>query len=206
MSYLQVIEFQEEFVLSQTAYILFYAREGTPWFSSLIESQKFCLDPSISNTSPKSVLDNVDRGTLFPGVEKVDNCKVGVTTDTSAETSTQFSCGTTVEEIRMDETKNENEGISAQISYDSGPNLCCDEFSGDTPFVDVSVPLGASDCHNVLFHNEKVCGVPSAKEDICKLGANKICQNDDLHRPAPPRSTTPDVNIGELPGKVIYYI
>ncbi|XP_027361023.1 ubiquitin carboxyl-terminal hydrolase 20-like [Abrus precatorius] len=45
-----------DFVLSQEAYILFYARQGTPWFSSIMESQALCLDPNTS-TSPKSVLD-----------------------------------------------------------------------------------------------------------------------------------------------------
>ncbi|CAL0311817.1 unnamed protein product [Lupinus luteus] len=49
-----------ESVLSQEAYILFYAQQGTPWFSKIMESPLPCLDPSIWNTSPKSVLDRVD--------------------------------------------------------------------------------------------------------------------------------------------------
>ena len=43
----------EETVLSQEAYILFYARQGTPWFSNFVESTIL----SRMNTSPKSVLD-----------------------------------------------------------------------------------------------------------------------------------------------------
>ncbi|KAK7407160.1 hypothetical protein VNO78_08839 [Psophocarpus tetragonolobus] len=44
-------------VLSQEAYILFYAQHGTQWFSSIMESQTECLDPNVMHTSPKSVLD-----------------------------------------------------------------------------------------------------------------------------------------------------
>lgn len=49
----------ENSVLSEEAYILFYARQGTPWFSSVLESLRPYLNPSIMNTSPKSVLDSV---------------------------------------------------------------------------------------------------------------------------------------------------
>ncbi|KAL2348949.1 hypothetical protein Fmac_002949 [Flemingia macrophylla] len=52
-----VTEVSGESVLSQEAYILFYAREGTPWFFSIMESQTQCSDPNMSSTSPKSVLD-----------------------------------------------------------------------------------------------------------------------------------------------------
>ncbi|XP_009765253.1 ubiquitin carboxyl-terminal hydrolase 20-like [Nicotiana sylvestris] len=56
----KVIQVGEDFVLSQEAYVLFYAKRGTPWFSDFIEVQKPFIDPSILNTSPKSVLDNTD--------------------------------------------------------------------------------------------------------------------------------------------------
>ncbi|XP_019445309.1 PREDICTED: ubiquitin carboxyl-terminal hydrolase 21-like isoform X2 [Lupinus angustifolius] len=57
---LQVTRVSAESVLSQEAYILFYAQQGTPWFSNIMESPLPCLDPSIWNTSPKSVFDRVD--------------------------------------------------------------------------------------------------------------------------------------------------
>ncbi|PPR96245.1 hypothetical protein GOBAR_AA24429 [Gossypium barbadense] len=44
----------EEVVLSQEAYILLYAKQGIPWFSTAIEVQKPCADPGISDSSPKS--------------------------------------------------------------------------------------------------------------------------------------------------------
>ncbi|KAG8374615.1 hypothetical protein BUALT_Bualt10G0013900 [Buddleja alternifolia] len=53
----KVVLVHENFVLSQEAYILFYAKEGTSWFSSFIETHKLCVESNIWNTSPKSVLD-----------------------------------------------------------------------------------------------------------------------------------------------------
>ncbi|KAL2999958.1 hypothetical protein AAZX31_09G186700 [Glycine max] len=62
-------------VLSQEAYILFYARQGTPWFSSIMEEKTQCLDPNIMTTSPKSVLDvgdNMSKSNpiLLPNIER----------------------------------------------------------------------------------------------------------------------------------------
>lgn len=69
----QVVRVQEEFVLSEDAYILFYAKHGTPWFSSLMGERKTIEDNLISGTSPKSVLDKVDTlytpYLAFPNVE-----------------------------------------------------------------------------------------------------------------------------------------
>jgi ubiquitin C-terminal hydrolase len=60
----KVIRVREAYVLSQEAYILFYAKQGTAWFSTFMETEKekspsFCQN--ISSTSPKSVLENVDK-------------------------------------------------------------------------------------------------------------------------------------------------
>lgn len=45
---LQVTSVSEDVVLDKEAYILFYAREGTPWFSSIVEDEQ---------CDPKSILD-----------------------------------------------------------------------------------------------------------------------------------------------------
>ncbi|KAG5523856.1 hypothetical protein RHGRI_030750 [Rhododendron griersonianum] len=57
----KVTRVREEYVLSQEAYILFYAKQGTPWFSSLMETVKASLDPYIPSNSPNSVLDDMDH-------------------------------------------------------------------------------------------------------------------------------------------------
>ncbi|KAF5753591.1 putative ubiquitinyl hydrolase 1 [Helianthus annuus] len=56
----------EACVLSEEAYILFYAKQGTPWFSNFLETFKPSLNSNLSNTSPKSVLENVDPLNIHP--------------------------------------------------------------------------------------------------------------------------------------------
>nr|GEW75412.1 ubiquitin carboxyl-terminal hydrolase 20-like [Tanacetum cinerariifolium] len=56
----KVTSVSEDSVLQEEAYILFYAKEGTPWFASFMETYKPSL-ANLSNTSPKSVLENVDH-------------------------------------------------------------------------------------------------------------------------------------------------
>ena len=63
---MQVTSVPEDYVLRQEAYILFYARQGTPWFSSLMQKQNPCSDPNTSSNSPKSVLDNLDTISTSP--------------------------------------------------------------------------------------------------------------------------------------------
>ncbi|CAK8540370.1 unnamed protein product [Lathyrus sativus] len=53
----KVTKVSEKTVLSQEAYVLFYARKDTPWFSEFAESTIPSLDWGRMNTSPKSVLD-----------------------------------------------------------------------------------------------------------------------------------------------------
>jgi ubiquitin carboxyl-terminal hydrolase 36/42 len=69
--------------------------------------------------------------------------------------------------------------------------------------VDVSVPLGVSDYHDGVLHDEMLCFPPSVEEDNCNQGAEKIEINGDLHSPTPHRSPTPDKG---LPGKRVYSI
>ncbi|KAK3041587.1 hypothetical protein RJ639_000721 [Escallonia herrerae] len=57
----EVKRVREDFVLSQDAYILFYAEQGTQWFSNFLETLKPSISSNISSTSPKSVLDGVDH-------------------------------------------------------------------------------------------------------------------------------------------------
>ncbi|CAI9095354.1 OLC1v1031284C1 [Oldenlandia corymbosa var. corymbosa] len=51
---------EQEQVLEQEAYILFYVKQGTPCFSSFVETHKKLMELGVLNTSPKSVLDILD--------------------------------------------------------------------------------------------------------------------------------------------------
>ncbi|KFK31436.1 hypothetical protein AALP_AA6G111700 [Arabis alpina] len=57
----KVTKIREECVMTQNAYLLFYAREGTPWFSTAYEELKTLFAATPLNTSPKSVLENTCR-------------------------------------------------------------------------------------------------------------------------------------------------
>ncbi|XP_077234308.1 ubiquitin carboxyl-terminal hydrolase 21-like [Tasmannia lanceolata] len=85
----KVMSVSEESVLSQEAYILFYARQGSPWFSSLMETQQMCLESNSDSTSPKSVLDTTDWITSKSHKSLLDN------TDRIASTSPKSVLGNT---------------------------------------------------------------------------------------------------------------
>ncbi|KAL1548032.1 ubiquitinyl hydrolase 1 [Salvia divinorum] len=75
----------EAYVLSQEAYVLFYAKHSTPWFSSFIESQKELLYSTMWNTSPKSVLDNIDTS-VSPYLDNKFGCDANtVSCDTGGD-------------------------------------------------------------------------------------------------------------------------
>lgn len=184
-------------MLSENAYILFYAREGTPWCSSLIE-QQLCLDLTGSNTSPKSVLDNVDSA--CPSAVNMDSSEAKETEDAIEGTSSHISCQRKLEEFEISEARDETEGISAQISNSNGPKF--HTTVGDSPMVNVSLPLRSSDCHDGVLHDDMLCASP-VEEDSCNQVAKKIGRNGDLHPPTPPRSPKPDICSRGLPGKGI---
>ncbi|XP_011082363.1 ubiquitin carboxyl-terminal hydrolase 20 [Sesamum indicum] len=81
----KVVLVHEDFVLSQEAYILFYAKKGTAWFSSFIQTQKLCVDSTAWDTSPKSVLDNVDTSSVSPTFQNKFNCDSDGVNDTGSE-------------------------------------------------------------------------------------------------------------------------
>ncbi|CAN1146998.1 Ubiquitin carboxyl-terminal hydrolase 21 [Linum perenne] len=161
----RVTECREEFVLSQSAYILLYARDGTPWFSSLMESQKFTEDLGTTSTSPKSVLQTVDG----------DDGLVG-DADVVMEPQTNSLCKSVAEEIEIPEQRDED--------LDEGPIFYIDE-------VPVVKPLGADgDQHDtsepidVTLNKEKSCpqlSPPSSNDQTCF----KSDRNDE---PLPTRS------------------
>ncbi|KAL0458717.1 UNVERIFIED_CONTAM: Ubiquitin carboxyl-terminal hydrolase 20 [Sesamum latifolium] len=81
----KVVLVDEDFVLSQEAYILFYAKKGSAWFSSFIQTQKLCVDSTVWDTSPKSVLDNVDTSSVSPIFQNKFNCDSDGVQDTGSE-------------------------------------------------------------------------------------------------------------------------
>ncbi|MFQ6656836.1 hypothetical protein Gotur_026771, partial [Gossypium turneri] len=118
------------------AYILLYAKQGIPWFSTTIEVQKPCADPGISDSSPKSVLDDIDLASNLE-VEKSANCSANETTDVADRASTQFSCDTQFE-VKVDEPRDVADGISGVPTNESEFHVS--KSIDDDRMTDASIP------------------------------------------------------------------
>lgn len=178
----KVTSVPEDYVLHQEAYILFYARQGTPWFSSLMQTQKPCLDPNTSGNSPKSVLDNVDSiSTSLPTLANVYSHEASETVDAADEISTCLSGG--------------GRGDVVQVHED-----------GDVPHrVDTPMPLGVTSCFDgTLDHTQNIFTTSPRRDHDGNQHINENC-NSKIHPQTPPRSPSPDI-YAEEPPEVSYNI
>ncbi|KAF8379074.1 hypothetical protein HHK36_028501 [Tetracentron sinense] len=177
----------EEFVLSQEAYILFYARQGSPWFSSLMERQKLCVDSDSLNTSPKSVLDDMETMcTSFPRGGSICNSEVKETKD-----NVQRNCSL----------------------VSSGERTCSGDFKecrDDVDKICTPIPCRASTCSgqvNKPLNNVERFSTPSPLgASNCSQEVNKARNNVIIHPQTPePRSPSPDI-YSEEPPDLSYHI
>lgn len=178
----KVTSVPEDYVLHQEAYILFYARQGTPWFSSLMQTQKPCLDPNTSGNSPKSVLDNVDSiSTSLPTLANVYSHEASETVDAADEISTCLSGG--------------GRGDVVQVHED-----------GDVPHrVDTPMPLGVTSCFDgTLDHTQDISTTSPRRDHDGNQHINENCKSK-IHPQTPPRSPSPDI-YAEEPPEVSYNI
>ncbi|GMJ15097.1 hypothetical protein HRI_005178900 [Hibiscus trionum] len=135
----RVTRVEEEAVLSQEAYILLYAKQGIPWFSTAIEVQKPCADPGTSGSSPKSVLDDIDCASN-PRVENGADCAAAESKDVSDRTLSQFSCETRFE-AKVDEPCIASDGISGVPANESEFHISKSiDGVDDIPMTDASTP------------------------------------------------------------------
>ncbi|KAL6183628.1 hypothetical protein ACLB2K_045039 [Fragaria x ananassa] len=159
----KVTRVQEEFVLSQEAYILFYARQGTPWFSSLKEGQMSCSELHIMNTSPKSVLDPVDD--IFP-VNIPEGCTPNAPRDVGQKISTFFRRSKCQEVLVTDtDARDAADKRCEQIDGSKHDAAGFEETDDSTPMVTASTSVGASKCFTGTSHNndnnENICSISS---------------------------------------------
>ncbi|XP_019421353.1 PREDICTED: ubiquitin carboxyl-terminal hydrolase 20-like [Lupinus angustifolius] len=104
-------------VLSQEAYILFYAQQGVPWFSSIMESPMLCLDPSIWNTSPKSVLGWVDSSDKSsPTITANIVSDEASESKESPEKQLDYSCKARLELPKVNDTTDASHGYKQFLS------------------------------------------------------------------------------------------
>ncbi|XP_022731962.1 ubiquitin carboxyl-terminal hydrolase 20-like [Durio zibethinus] len=139
----RVTSVEEEVVLSEEAYILFYARQGIPWFSTAIEVQKPYADPCISDSSPKFVLDSIECASN-PQVQNSADCGAKESKDVSDKTSTQFSCKTQFE-VEVDEPCVAAEDIFGALANESEFHVSKSiDIRDDNPMTDASIAPGSS--------------------------------------------------------------
>lgn len=178
-------------MLSQDAYILFYARHGTPWFSSLMESQKPFLDPDVMSTSPQSVLDNVENTcNPYSVVTNIDNCDANEFRDAAMETSSWYWSGAAQHEDNVD--VNDSRTASEE----------------DTPAIDSSTPLGPRNSFSEASCNNDEKHITSS---LGKSNCHKETNEEDhkgkgVFRPlTPPRSKSPETFSFNSSGKRLSY-
>ncbi|XP_059444666.1 ubiquitin carboxyl-terminal hydrolase 20 isoform X2 [Corylus avellana] len=202
----KVTSVAEEFVLSQEAYILFYAREGTPWFSSLMEAQKPLFDPNIFNTSPKSVLDNADSVCAsYPSVAGIINCDANESRNAAEGNSSMFSCGSRQEGVEVNEARDAAAGSSGYLSCRSKQDeLRSNDPKDGTPMDYTSTQLGAHTRCDGSYNDEKLCTTSSLGGNSCQKGIDEV-KDDGFHSLTPPGSPSPDKASLASPG-VTYHI
>lgn len=173
----QVFTAEVEHVLCQDAYLLLYAKQGTPWFSNLFEMENPCSNPYISNSSPKSVLDNKDQAsTSYNHVPNPSARGPHETSQSSADNSTYNPA----------ETKTED-------NVDVAPGF---DIRDEVPSNDAQAPTDG------VFSHDEMPGVPSSRQDDGGDLHIDEAKLDDGFRPlTPPRSPSPDVCSAKPEGK-----
>lgn len=118
--------------MSQEAYILFYVKQGTPWFSEIIETQHLILDASISSSSPhpQSVLYSVDQiFNLSSKTETVRPCDVNEIGNAADEASSNLD-GPKDNGIDRSDGK-ENSNVVSALIHEGGMNNSSDISSAE---------------------------------------------------------------------------
>ncbi|XP_052208782.1 ubiquitin carboxyl-terminal hydrolase 21-like isoform X2 [Diospyros lotus] len=169
----KVTRVAEEFALSQEAYILFYAKQGTPWFSSFIETEKSSFSSYFSNNSPKSVLDSMDHICM-------------------SSPAMHYNHSSGLIEAREDTTGNSppshNEWRHDRVEGNEGKD--------DSPSVVVPQPEGLNN-----FSSGMSCNVERRVSPDLRDGnpeASKVKSSTNIS-PTPPRSPSPDIYADERP-------
>ncbi|KAL3497801.1 hypothetical protein ACH5RR_040533 [Cinchona calisaya] len=214
---------RQEYVLMQEAYILFYAKKGTSSFSSFVQTQKQLMDLNLLNTSPKSVLDIVDKAS--PNLPTNYCSDVNETGDVVEE-----ACAETLSETKdssADDSENKENLVSPvpllasnssdlascaadkstclNVLISSGVHLC-----EATKSTSLSVLNGSSDLPSceankctLCVHNSsddmppsevaRSISKPALKEINCNQEHDKFRNIAGVMPATPPRSASPEI-------------
>lgn len=181
----EVTKVDEECVLAEEAYILFYAKQGTPWFSTIMEAQKQCSELNHHNISPKSVLDNVENTSpsyLSPAnIYSYEVNKTSVDKTPSEGTSTQICFGL-----------EHNDDDRKEAKVDKTPSAPCDEKlpSGNKTVNETP----SAPCDEKSSNGDKIFTTSAVLENKRKQKMNEFMNNIQAHPQTTPRPTVNGVN------------
>ncbi|XP_021886852.1 ubiquitin carboxyl-terminal hydrolase 21-like [Carica papaya] len=161
----QVTRVEEDYVLSQDAYILFYARQNTPWFSTIFEGINPRLEAN-TNSSPKSILDAVKNDSSFDHrIGDNENYEVNKSSDNEmTEEMNNWS-----QFIGMRNAA-ENSVENSYKSKQNGPEFR--ESKDDTPMIHAASPLMDSEY-------EKSQNVLPLEKNNCNQRGIKVAKNNN---------------------------
>ncbi|KAG7536159.1 Ubiquitin specific protease domain [Arabidopsis suecica] len=134
----KVTRISEDRVLSRPAYILFYAREGTRWFSSTFEQLKAVFEATPLHFSPNSVLENSYDSVGNSNKDCNDSGGVSIPDGKWSD----FCCHEPKEEVFHSAESNNSEDSSAMIDALESPEA--DE--SEKPFVETSQQREPESC------------------------------------------------------------
>lgn len=175
----------EATALSQDAYILFYTRKGTEWFSDFFEKWEAVSGQMSRSTSPKSVLDDMDLPSTSSNLDSVlHGCEEARKRDTPEGASEPISW------LMPDTNHAVGNGHcppTNRTSVMSSNGHFCEEVKIDKPDVDAQF--------SSLKRNDGEACSPSRLE-----------KNIDIDPCTPPRSQSPDIYSDEEPAEAKYLI
>ncbi|KAK4746498.1 hypothetical protein SAY87_012810 [Trapa incisa] len=163
----KVVRVQEEFVLSQEAYILFYAKFETPWFSSLMGKRTSAQSNIISENCSTLFLDKVDTPCSTP----------------------YYPPHPTIESSTCLEFAQNNYGISAPMNNHEKvhtPGTPCPIFSNNgsptLPETACTASLYPENRTNVVANATRVDEYGSSEyiDNICSLGNSIVKEKQSL--------------------------
>ncbi|KAL3743412.1 hypothetical protein ACJRO7_018674 [Eucalyptus globulus] len=183
----EVQKVQEDLVLAQDAYLLFYTKQGTPWFSSLMEAQKPNLNPDLSDASPTSVLDNLDVPcTSSPGMADIDKPIFCEPSHVSIEGAPSYpgngSGNNSLGEVTGGAI------VAKSFDHDLGENEVVNDSRDD-----IEAPLSSDErnCHGETSFSGRGESTTSFCENICEPESQGLVNNDVFHPLTPVRSPSP---------------
>lgn len=197
-------------MLSQEAYILFYAKQGTPWFSSLMETMKASLDPYIPNNSPNSVLDNMDHISISsPNVSNKTSCEANEASEDGFGIHFDFINGGMHDNVQVSEGKDVSPTFSSPVPQGTDNSSSGTSCNPEKMFL-IPEPQGTQNSSRGMSCNAEKKISPSVIRDYTRNhNSNELEKSANITLLTPPRSSSPDIYAEEVPSpgeQFVYFI